>query len=338
MNDNNALFNRLVSHLHADVHKRNGVTWAETTCPACGKEPKKGQVHFSFSDDGRAKCLVCGQGYNLLQLSRVVGIDDDRPYIPPAPSQKIKSHPNTPTWIEHAEEILDTYTTHPDLYDLWAQYKPLSDDLIRAYRLGVGVLPQYSSRCQHERLIVPLISGGEIRGFRGRSLGCDCGKWLSASTNPDWTKFLFNGACLVQDQATARERNLGYSNSGYARGEALLIVENPADAILAEQKLGVWAVATLGVTIWRDDWTQSLIECKPSSIVVGYDKDLAGNSRTPQMEREWLAKNPKAKVIPIPNGVRLVNHLLKAGLPASLFRWPKTAPPKCDIGYVLSYL
>jgi hypothetical protein len=333
MNADN-LFARLVSFTHGEVDRTGE---CHIPCPACGHPSSPRNPHASFDAEHGFHCFVCGQGYSLPGLAKAVGLDDNT-YIPPPPTRIEKPVKNAPSWLKNAQDYLDGYTSDLTVYDRWQAYKPLDPDLIRAYRLGVGVLPPYSSRCPHPRLIVPLLAGGEIRGFRGRSLGCDCGKWLSASTMADWTKFLFNGGCLVQDQATARERNLGYSNSGYARGETLLILENPADAILAEQKLGVWAVATLGVTIWRDDWTQSLIECKPSSIVVGYDADMAGNLRTPQMEREWLAKNPKARTIPIPNGVRLVNHLLKAGLPASLFRWPKTAPPKCDIGQVLQYI
>ena len=126
-----------------------------------------------------------------------------------------------------------------------------------------------------------------------------------------------------------------------------MIVENPVDAILVSQATPFVAVATLGVTIWQEEWTRAILESKPELVVVVYDNDIAGNNGSAEEVRHWrqsmiqkMRDNPKVKINldnpPMPNGVRLVNQLLEAKIPARLYQWPAGTPRKFDVGSLLT--
>lgn len=302
-------FSLLCQHLNIAPDRRGE---CHVTCPSCGKEPKRGQAHFSFSEKG-AHCFVCGLDIGLKALAGHYGLTDGSPV---APLPRVEAAPQYHYDIlEHEPDRLAAqYAAHPEAVARWQAYKPLPAEVITRYQLGYGRLPRYSSRCQHERLIVPLLgSSGHVVGFRARSAGCDCGKWLSPAGSQ---MVLFNMATLA-----------------FSAGEQLWIVENPIDALLLEQRYPVKAVATMGVTIWHDEWTHWIVAAKPRRVVVAYDHDVPGNGGTPEMRRRW-AEEHNGKVMPS-NGARLANTLLTAGLPAVLLPWPEDAPEKADIGQVL---
>jgi len=307
MKDNRELFEELCRRLGVEPDRRGE---AHIPCPACGKEVKRGHVHFSFSERGGA-CMVCGYRAGLVQLARVLGAET-RPWQPPPPKRRPKREAPRP-W--DFEALAASYEAHPDRVRLWQSYKPLSVETIRRYRLGVGPLPLYSSRCGHERLQVPLIDDGRVVGFRSRQLGCACaGKWLS----PTGTRLVLYNAHVLEGRYGVR----------------ICILENPIDALLAQERApGIVFLATLGVSMWRPEWTERLRAARPVSVVVGYDNDRPGNGGGARGREAWLETHARDIV---PGGVRLCNILNEAGVRARLLRWPASAPLKADFGLALA--
>lgn len=245
-----------------------------------------------------------------------------RPLPPPQPLPAItkRSH----GWKRRAAQYVEEYEACPDRARLWQAHKPLTVETIERFRLGVGALPEYSSRCRHRRLVLPIVEGGRIVGLRGRAFECDCDKWLPAAGS---AVTLF-GLDQLHPDAT------------------VYVVENNVDAMLAMQETPYCAVSsTSGVSVWRDEWTEALVAVRPELVVVAYDNDLAGQAAGPLRRRlidawreEWQARNPGKRVPPSPvaNGPKVVNRLLAAGLPAVLWEWPAEAPAKADVGWLLS--
>jgi DNA-directed RNA polymerase subunit RPC12/RpoP len=304
MIDSRTLFNDLCARLGVQPDRRGE---AHYQCPECGKEVKRGQTHFSFSERGAA-CMVCGYRASLNKLAARWGHEAPRPMPAPAPRPKPLERRLVTNWALLSSQ----YAGNPRLLEAWNSYKPLPEHVIRAHRLGLGAFPRYLSKCQHERLMVPLFESGECVGIRGRSTGCECGKWLS----PQGSRCtLYNAEHLAR-----------------ARGKVLFIVENPIDALMLEQlSADVVAVATLGVSMWQEPWTEWVAACGAARVIVAYDNDVPGNGGGERGREEWLRTHAKDLV---PNGVRLVNRLLKAGAPARLYDWGD-APLKSDIGSVL---
>jgi hypothetical protein len=299
----NGLFGILLQ-LHGVRPDRHGE--AHVTCPFCGKEPKPGQVHFSFSERG-GKCFVCGQSASLVRLAELWGHEAPRPM--PALAKRPKPAPlPSRDWAA----LVAQYAANPRRLEAWASYKPLPESVIRARRLGLGAFPNRLSKCQHERLMVPLFENGRCVGIRGRSLGCGCGKWLSP---------LGSRCTLYNAEHLAR-----------ARGKVVFVVENPIDALMLELfHSDIVAVATLGVSMWQDAWTDLLRRCGARRVVVAYDNDVPGNGGTAAARAAWLARHGS---LPTPAGIRLVNRLLEAGIPARLYDWGD-APVGADIGSIL---
>jgi hypothetical protein len=277
-------------------------------CPFCGKEPKRGHVHFSFSERG-GKCFCCGQSASLLRLAELWGHGTPQPALAPAPA--LKSRPAQRA-VRNWDALVAQYAANPRRLEAWASYKPLPEGVIRARRLGLGAFPRHLSKCQHERLMVPLYEDGRCVGIRGRSLGCSCGKWLSP----------LGSRCVLYNA----------ERLGQARGKVVFVVENPIDALMLELlHSGVVAVATLGVSMWQDAWTDLLRRCGARRVVVAFDNDVPGNGGNDAARASWLARHGS---LPVRGGIRLVNRLLEAGIPARLYDWGD-APVGADIGSVL---
>jgi hypothetical protein len=301
------LFSALTSHVHKTPNKKGEVY---IPCPNCGK-PK---AHFSFGPRG-AHCFLCGYSPSLSALAEKLGLHDTRPtsapaYMPPAPKPR--------PWQARASELAISFAAAPLAVQRWQAYKPLLVPTIRLHMLGYGVFPgglhHAAGRCDHPRLIVPLLSDGAVVGFRCRAVECSCPKWLS----PGGSKLaLFNA-----DAITA--------------GAPLAIVENPADALLIGDHWQMAAVATLGVSVWNDDYTALLVGHRPSGVIIGFDNDVPGQTRNPAIIAAWKARR-RARNLPddetaFLSGIKLANRLRAAGLPAIIYDWPLTAPEKADIG------
>ena len=280
---------------------RKGEVWLP--CPECGKDKR----HFSFSTRG-AKCFVCGYRPSLRKLTeQLLGDRAAAPVSRPEPAP-LKPRP----WQGQADVLARSFAQSPGTVEAWQAYKPLPVQVIRGYQLGLGIWPGglfwpgkeanraewgnpafYDKdqgpwwKCLHRRLIVPLFSAGEqIGGFRCRAIECPCKKWLSPG-----------GSELVL-----------YNAGAIRHGQELAIVENPADALLVASH---WlpAVATLGVTIWKDEYTEILRSTQPSKLMVCFDNDGPGQQ----------------------GGVKLVGKLRASGFEAHTFDWAGYAAG-ADIG------
>lgn len=314
MIDQEELFYRLC---HLTGRKPNGKGEVFMPCPECGKEGE----HFSFSVRG-SWCFVCHAKPSLWELWKLLSnepLEEYRPTVRP-----VAPKPRAPVPVDTFTALARQYAKHPGRVAAWQVYKPLSEETICAYDLGYGTFPPYTSRCQHPRLMVPLIAGGQVVGFRGRSTGCDCGKWLT----PRYSRMvLYNGERLGQGET------FGVA-VGRREARYVIIVENPLDALLIEEyDPEVVAVATLGVTIWQPEWTQALVALAPDVVAVCFDNDRPGNGGGEAGREAWLATHPKDI---LPNGVRLANRLLAAGVKnASVLPWAHDAKLKDDIGDVI---
>ncbi len=292
---------------------RRGEVWV--TCPFCGKKPP----HFSFSQAGY-HCFVCNAGGSLKDLyekvtHRVVATRT----APATPAHRRRKKP--PAWLLHAERYVVRYQEHPQRYELWQSYKPLTKESIQRAGLGVGILPLYASRCRHERLIVPIFERGKVVGLRGRRLHCSCdGKWVTA----------------------AGSKSVLYGLEHAQEGDIIWIVENMVDCWLINQANASYTGVTPSTGIstrWPSAWLQALQRCKPALIIVAYDNDLAGQAvgkMRRKLEAEWQEKMRRRGVNARPprgNGIRTANVLLQAGLPVQLFDW-QGAPAKADIGWL----
>lgn len=305
MNDD--LFDQIHARLQGQYRNRD----YHCNCPWCGKEAKKYATHFSYSEKG-FKCFVCGEGGTLGRLAKHLNVDGDWREPQPRPEPQPRTRP---AWLDNATRLLAGYTTHPRRRELWDSYKRLPAETLDAYRLGVGVLP--ASRCRHERLIVPVMDGLRVAWLRGRVIDCDCGKWLASGGVKLADVPLFNADRLQPMQPS----------------QVVWIVENPVDAILVGLRTDYVGVATLSVSYWQDHWTEALRAARPELIVVAYDADLPGNGGPDYWRQKHQWERERGHRAPVPGGVRLVNRLLRAGLPARLFRWP--AGVGTDVGEVL---
>jgi hypothetical protein len=332
------LFSELVNFIHPESDRKGEQHFK---CPLCGHESSPRKPHCSFSANPPGwYCFCCGGHGSLIDLADKVGYKINGSYIAPVVIVPPEHERPDPDWMDRLGDYVAGYTTRADRFELWQKYKPIKPESIRLWQLGVGRFPPYSSQCQHTRLIVPIFMGGKVAQLRGRSMGCDCNKWLGTAMNGR-PPILFNGARLFPPELRHKAKGFSLGDTqgeAWIRGKLLLIVENPVEAIRLEAA-GFYAVATLGVTMWNQgrSWTQVLAHAKPESVLVLYDHDLAGNGTISQAElkqwiREWKEKNGQNREPPIPNGIRLANELKAAGINAHVYPWSDNVPKKADIG------
>lgn len=314
------IYTALLRHTHAVLGRGDQKEEAHLTCPACGHASSPRSPHCSFSPRGW-KCFVCGAGGGLQDLANRVGLQTGT-YIPPIIVEQPVRQLDTPRWMDMsvATRLLHQWEHHPQRLALWKNYKALPDEIIFAKRLGVGKLPAYSSKCQGDRLIVPVFDKhGQLVGIRGRYLGCAC-------CNPKSDKWLVA-------KGTTPERMPLYNADALTKGATVCIVENPIDALILSVETPHVGVASYSTSYWQDRWTETLRQACPHLIVVIYDNDLVGNggsSQRPAMTTAWKATHNNK--VPASRGVKLANHLLQTGLPAVLYNWAKEAPAKADVG------
>lgn len=306
------LFSDLYQYLHTQPDS-HGEAWSD--CPNCGK-PRK-EKKFSFSERG-AHCFVCNYSATLTALADKVGLKDNRPYTPPAPRNETPDKPRA--WQADAELIVASCESDPRVADVLERTgKPLKSETITSNRLGVGVFPgglwfERDGRmihCTHDRLIVPIFDASNtITGFRCRAFACDCTKWLSP------------GGTVLQL----------YNVRAVRKGHPVVIVENPIDALMITER---WypAVATFGVSVWKDEYTEQLKALCPEIIISAFDNDAPGYTTDRRIIAEWIRKHKSAPPL---NGLHLANRLLESGLKARPYVWPAGTPAKYDIGQLLA--
>lgn len=311
-------FKRLLTQLGGTEDRKGEV---HVTCPNCGKQPKKGQVHFSFSEGG-GYCMVCKERYSLKALELAVGLGG---YVANAVWQddgRKRSRPRGPrSWQRDPEATLAPYLEAPDRISAWQAYKPVTLETIHRWRLGVGALPSVLCTCR--RLIVPVVNGGKIVGFRGRRIGAtacaaeSCAKWLTCGGH---TATLFNRDALVPGKVSY-----------------VAIVGNMVDVMLLHQELHVQrpgrdermqrmvaVCSTAGEGYWTSEWSEAVRACRPIEVRLMLDNDWPGGLPSPHvrehMMQEWRAKHPGAK-IPVGSGDRVLAQLAQDKLPVVPWDW-----------------
>lgn len=323
-------FESLLKHYNVEPDDRK---WAHVPCPRCFSPAAEryGDTHFSFNHKA-GYCFVCGYKCTLPELIEEVGAELT------GNSTSYRYQERKKRWMDYEvnrqtlNDMIVKWNKEPYGFHRWNLYKPISEKVYSFYKLGFGMYPDKSSLCKHNRLMVPLIAGEEIVGVRGRRLDCDCPKWAAISGS----KFvLYNGGMLIGGLGNSKLK-LGNSLLTYNKSSVLYIVENQIDSLLLLQK-GIYAVATLGVTIWEEEWTKILQDVKPSKVVVAYDNDMAGCPNEETYQR--IKKERLAKGIPFvkePNGYELVKRLREKSINAFCYHWSPNTPEKMDIGKLLT--
>lgn len=316
-----AIYERLRDVFPGVRPDHKGEIWI--TCPVCGKEDK----HASFSAKG-FYCFHCGARAGLVGLAGMVGLNLEQGTYNPVRSAKFAPAPVVERRIpwqeaDRAAGLLTRYLAAPEREDAWAAYKPLSMATLNRYQFGYGQLPMQDERgwrlSKHNWLIVPLFASGKLVGLRGRNLGHDGPKWISASG----TSYVMWG---IEDVRP---------------GDNVVMVENPVDAALLMERYPEYkGVALNGAGTWKQDWTAQLAARRPSAVLVALDNDLAGQATGAMYERllaEWRAEHADRPNLPAPQpaGPRIANRLRAAGVNAVLFHWPQSAPAKHDIGALI---
>lgn len=294
-----------------NVPLRYGRDEYHVQCPSCGKESTPRNTRCTFSERGW-HCFACNAGGSLRSLADKLGVEGEYTIPEPKPVEPQKPR----FWQVQGETVVKRFETHLMRLALWTRYKPISKEIIVSRRLGVGVLP--SSRCQHERLIVPIFEDGRLIGLRGRAINCECDKWLtSAGTTP---------------------RNMPlYNLENIPTGAVIWIVENSVDALLIGQYTEFHGAASYSVSYWESRWTDALIAKKPEYVMVAYDNDLPGNggaARRKEFIEMYLSDPKHNNKLPKAAGPALVGTLKRAGLRARLFDWGDD-DYKADIGSIL---
>jgi hypothetical protein len=341
--DRTVLFSKLCQH-YSTVPDRRG--WVHIACPRCGKVGTNKNIHFSFSLTYGCKCLACGYTTNLETMARNAEIvTGEKTVFEPVKIQEPVIHHYA--WMDELPEYVAQAEGHPSNLDRWMLYRGLDEKTVKRYHLGTGAFPAYSSQCNHTRLLVPVYQNGVPIALRGRAIsgnGCEAAghkKWLSTALGGR-PPILFNGGVLLppRDRGMVGQFDLADSLGPYCQGRVLIVVENPVDCLMLETA-GACVVATLGVTMWTANraWTAVLKQAHPKSVLVMYDHDLPGNGAAnaheyARMVSQWKAEHNGLEP-PISNGLRLANELQAAGIPASAFRWPTSAPLKADPGWLM---
>lgn len=289
-----------------------------SNCPFCDDS----NSHFAYSQAGWYKCVRCQVHGSIYQLAQHLHLIDASTYTPPPVTERPRPTPAPiARWRLNPDRLLEGYRSHPQRYQRWAGYKPVSRQAIERFDLGVGRLPfqhedgsWYMSRS--EWLTVPLYEGDELVAIRGRNLGKSSGKlkWISATGS---TPTLFNVANVRQ-------------------GGVCWLLENIVDAIWLMDTYPDWDAVSTGGVSWRSQWAEWLAACRPEVVIVALDNDLVGNATGDfrrLLERRW--RQDRGTEPPAANGPKIANSLRQLGQQAIMFKWPEWAEEKADIGWVL---
>lgn len=245
------------------------------TCPKCGKPAKRGQKHFFFSERG-FKCWTCGDGWHgsLRTLANFVGLDTGD-YKPP-------DYQRDTIPVQASEfpySLIERYERHPKRIQLWQQYKPIPEELIIRYRLGVGRLPDLKGGfMKEERLIIPIIRDDKLAMLRGRSPNPNC--------DPHW-KWITRGS-------PAQLFNINL----ITRHSLVLVLENWIDALLAMILRPEFTpvAGSGGAGTWLKEWSQAIAQIKPVSVLFAMDNDEAGRAGNINAANSLLAAGYKGIV------------------------------------------
>ena len=290
--------------------------WTAIPCPDCDEHR---QFKSAFTPTG-FHCFHCGAKYPLTVLAQRLSVPVPKNgYHRPARAPK----PPTPRyWHRAPGEWARRSLAHLGRVEMWQKYRPFTLETIQRYRLGVSVVP--ATPCQHQRLTYVYDDLANKRPtLRGRIATCRCDKkalkWVTAG----------GGSAALWGAELLRP------------GFPVLLCESPVDAMLAMQTdQNITAIAgTAGAGTWRKEWTRAISSASPAILLLAYDNDLQGQATGAvrgELARKWLS-NPAHKRLPVANGPKVANHLIRAGVLTRLFDW-RNSPPRDDLSALLMRL
>lgn len=362
MIDNEAQYNYLLASTGATEITIGGKIQAPINCPYCPtysdeKNPRAtfGNIMTNGAYGGWGfHCFVCDSSASLFELGYLLDVgvvhknDSEHTNTRTSP---IKQQVNY-TWMYDADRLAQEYASNPGRYDAWDKYKCITPDAVDRWQLGLGVLPE-TRKFSQQRLITPIHGrDGHVVWLRGRlPAGQEGTKWVGAGgVSP--TSIDLAMADMIKE------------------GFPLVVCENYVDALAINHYLGhkYSAVPTFSVSYWSSAWVEEIVRRGPSQVLVAFDPDLAGNgpvsvqhakdlfssriakiTETP-VEAVKLLKWNKGKTgwkvtyelpqgegvlnLPRPFGLQRAEHLIEAGVPASVAKWTN---PRYDIGDFLSH-
>lgn len=332
-------------------------------CPVCGGEDR----FVVQPNQKRWLCRNCrtfpngkirwGDGLDYLALAAGMSRDDawrafvaeDRP--PPTPSRRRTPHKtaqDAPGWrfrpipITKYREWQQRHIS--GILDDWGRYKPVSAEMVAEYGLAVGRVPY--SRCNCDRLLIPITDGQAVFCIRGRIRPGETCPHTAAKKKATWLANagfslhylpLFNAhrcapgciAVLVENPVDAMILSEGpalayeWLRQGVPR-DILAAPLGYAAALASRGIRPIVGVATLSAYYWRDAWESALAQC--SLVVVALDDDLVGNgggAHRPALVQEWVDNHLDHPVPPpAPCGPARQQALKAAGIPVALYTWP----------------
>lgn len=306
---------------------------------------KGGRTGFGqiFHDGGWGfHCFACPKSTSLYQLSIDLGMGSDDIGGGYTSRKRINYIPKPRLWFDKVDTLQSDYVSSANVYDSWQDYKKISSNIVDKYGLGLGSLPE--TRCKHNRLITPIRDrSGDVKWFRGRSIDCDCEKWIGASGISPYEVPLPLSYWLKPDTT-------------------IFIVENFVDAIIINETTPYQAVSSLSVSYWCDRWTRAIKAVNAPYVMVTFDADMPGNGATcethlvtaakariyrklliegvelstddievveigynnTQILIDWIAFGgieAGQMAMPQPSGVKLANRLRKEGINAYVSKW-----------------
>lgn len=335
------ILDALCAHLHTDIDRHGR---AHADCPFCGALSRNrsggAAFHFYLYDLPHrrgAVCWSCGWRGSLVALARELDVagEDSRPvraeYMRPTPPWERISD-SLAVWRRY---VLND-ARHPQIVSRWQAYKPLTVESITTHALGVSKVPFWDEarhcwkESRYPRLLIPLVVDDRIVGFRGRA-------YDPHDTGPKWLTASCSETVLVGLEDVRTDQHV-------------IWCENLVDRLLALQVEPSVAVVTSGGLTWRQEWIDELAAKRPRSVVLWFDHDLSGNGSR-YHQAEWItawrtemeqrrADNPALAARPFPSppeprGPIIANALLKAGVRASVYAWPRHTPRGADLGWAL---
>jgi hypothetical protein len=263
-----------------------------TTCPSCGDTKQ----HFEFNEHW-GHCVKCGETIGITRLAQLLGAEDYRPA--PPPRWRPRRPPPHYSWLDDPGCWRHYLPPVADAVDYY-HGRGFIDESIARWRLGFGILPPHSARCEHPRYILPVFERVEDRdrlvALKGRYLDAS---QCAAMGHPKWLP-------------AAGSKSVLFAAELLHEGVKLVVTAAPYNAILAmQERPGLVAVApSNGEGQWRDEWTAAIAAARPfGTIYVCYDNDLAGRL----------------------GGAKAAAALRAAGLRVKVYEWADSAPEKADL-------
>lgn len=277
----NTLYEAIAAELGAKRVSFGGKPQAITICPICRAEDDDMRASFGYifprgrGDGWGFKCFACNhRALSLVEFAIAANVGhlvdeilpseySNKPVAYTASKKKANVRIDETkarmlsAWTYRLGGIVESGHAHKDVYDAWYAHKRVPREVVDQWMLGVGPLP--SSKCNHDRLLVPVVDRfGKPVWIRGRKLNCSCKeKWLAAGGvsptmgdsppwHPGWQRHI--------EPESGKLRHL----LGELYKPMVYIVENMVDALLISHYTWHTGMAIMSVTYRSDRWLEHI--------------------------------------------------------------------------------